>query len=492
MTKRPNILVFFTDQQRYDSLGCNGNPAARTPNLDALAAAGARLSNHIVANPVCMPSRASLFTGRFPNAHHVWTNGVPLPHTEQTLPQILQGLGYDTAAFGKLHFTPTLAHPGRGTPESKEAWVNGAMDGWHGPYYGFDHVKLTLGHGEMALKVGHYANDVRARFGDLTAHLTAPGKATAIRDSFPSSLPSGAHHSTWVADQTIEYLREERRQDRPFFAFCSFPDPHHPFTPPQPYASMFDGAQLPGPYRGDVAGKPEHYRMSVGVEGNGTRLQAEHDDELRAAMAHTYGMVTLIDHNVGRVLTTLRDVGLDDDTIVVFTSDHGELLGDHWLLRKGPFPCRSLLRVSCLIRVPGTVQPGTVLPNPTSNTDLLPTLVDLAGGIVPGDVQGRSLVSALQGEQPGPETALSMGWSMAWSQPDESYRHLSLFTQRWRLTWFPRIADGELYDLDADPYELVNLYHDPGYAKVRDELQFELLREYVRTEEPALAPISRY
>lgn len=484
---RPNILVFFTDQQRYDSLGCNGNSFARTPHLDALAAGGARLSNHIVANPVCMPSRASLFTGRFPNAHHVWTNGVPLPASERTLPQILQGLGYDTASFGKLHFTPSLAFPGPGLPESKAAWADGAMDDWHGPYYGFDHVELILGHGEGTLGVGHYANDIRRRFGDLTGQLGQAQRGEAIRDSFPSALPLEAHHSTWVADKAIGYLREARREDRPFFLFCSFPDPHHPFTPPQPYASMFDGADLPGPHRGDLTAKPEHYRIEAKRDGNGQRIGPEHDDDLRAATARTYGMVSLIDDSVGRVLATLSEKGFDDNTIVVFTSDHGELLGDHGLLRKGPFPCRSLLRVSCVVRAPGVSPAGTVVSSPTSNTDLLPTLVGLAGGQVPGMVLGRSLEAALRGKA-GPESALSMGWSA----PDNGCRHQSLFTRRWRLSWFPGLDDGELYDLDADPHELVNLYHDPGYRHVRDELRLELHRQYARTDEPTPTPISPY
>lgn len=283
--KQPNVLVFFTDQQRYDSLGCNGNPAARTPNLDALAANGARLDNHIVANPICMPSRASLFTGRFPSAHHVWTNGVPLPASERTLPQLFQQLGYDTASFGKLHLTPTQSYPAPGRMESGEHWATGALDDWYGPYYGFDHVELTLGHGESTLRAGHYANDIRRRFGDLSEELARrKGPPETIRDSWDSRLPVEAHHSTWVADKAAAYLRDARRADRPFFLFCSFPDPHHPFTPPEPYASMFDPAGLPAPHRSDDdnAAKPAHYRPALdgsnrADEGATSRLGPEDD-----------------------------------------------------------------------------------------------------------------------------------------------------------------------------------------------------------------------
>lgn len=209
---------------------------------------------------------------------------------------------------------------------------------------------------------------------------------------------------------------------------------------------------------------------------------------MRATIARTYGMVSLIDDSVGRVLGALRENGLDDDTVVVFTSDHGELLGDHFLLRKGPFPCRSLLRVACLIRAPGVTPPGNVVSSPTSNTDLLPTLLTLAGGSVPAEVQGRTLGDVLRGTDAGPATAMSMGWS----KRSTRYSHQSLFTDDFRLSYFPGLDDGELYDLASDPHELVNRYHDPDYAKVRTELLLELYRQYTRSEEPAPAAITTW
>lgn len=497
VTRQPNILFFFTDQQRYDSLGCNGNAFARTPHIDALASSGARMENHIVANTICMPSRASLFTGRFPNAHHVWTNGLPLPGSEQTLPQMLQGMGYDTAAFGKLHLSPSRAYAGRDRVEAGPSWTAGLMDGWYGPYYGFDHVELTITHGENALLAGHYANDIRARFPGLAEDLARDRDAgrLPIGALYASKMPLEAHHSTWVADKAISYIQDSARDSRPFFLFCSFPDPHHPLTPPEPYASMFGGAQLPGPKRAanELATKPVHYSDSEfsllsggSAEDGGPAAMTEYDDELRTAIARTYGMVSLIDDSVGRVLKTLADLDLENDTIVVFTSDHGELLGDHWLVRKGPFPCRSLLRVSCIIRAPGLIPAQTVVSRPTSNTDLLPTLMSLVGGSTPDRVQGRSLVPALQGTGDGPTSAISMGWTKA---PDR-HHHQSLFTDNWRLSWFPQLDDGELYDLNEDPDELVNLYRDPRRRAIRDDLRLELHRQYTRSEEPAPAPVS--
>lgn len=492
---RPNIVVICTDQQRYDSLGCNGNEVAHTPNLDALAASGARLDNHIVANPVCMPSRASFLTGRFPNAHHVWTNGVSLPASERTLPQELQRLGYDTRSVGKLHLTPTQAFPAPGLMESIQAWRGGALDGWSGPYYGFDHVDLTIGHGDMTLQAGHYADDVRRRFPEVAERFARRRPEPEPR---PSIIPLEAHHSTWVADKAVEYLRHPGRTDRPFFLYCSFPDPHHPFTAPEPYASMFDETSMPAPQRreDEHLGKPRHYSREGFADlmrhepGSAVRLTRDDDARLRRITAHTYGMVSLIDASVGRILDTLRDAGLDDNTIVVFTSDHGELLGDHWLLRKGQFPCGSLLRVCGLIRVPGTTRPGTVVTQPTSNTDMFPTLLTLAGG-QPGEwVQGRSLIEGLQdgAQRDSSTTALTMGWCKSSTR----YHHVTLFTDRWRITHWPNLEDGELYDLDADPGELTNLFREPGHKGVRDDLLLELYSQYQRTAEPTPAPICDY
>src|SRR5215211_283155 len=181
MAAQRNILVFFTDQQRYDSLGCSDNSSARTPHIDELAAAGCRMENHIAANPICMPSRASFFTGRFPNAHRLWHNGVPLPDTETTLPQVLQGQGYDTASFGKIHLNPTEAHASPELKESAALWRRGELDNWHGPYLGFDRVGLTIDHGERALREGHYANEVRKRLPNLEEILQR-GRSTGSQD----------------------------------------------------------------------------------------------------------------------------------------------------------------------------------------------------------------------------------------------------------------------------------------------------------------------
>lgn len=476
----PNILFICTDQQRYDSLGCNGNQASRTPELDKFAASATRLDNHIVANPVCMPSRASMLTGRYPNAHGVWTNGVPLPMHETTLPMALKPRGYDTRAIGKLHMTPTQAYRGAGLMESRNAWAHGDLDLWRGPYYGFDEVSLTIGHGDEAGKHGHYGMHLRRHHPEVAARLEGiPRNEEGSFRISPSVLPLEAHHSTWIADEAERFLLDRGPGDRPFFLFCSFPDPHHPFSPPEPYASMFDPASVSLPWpASSVSAKPSHYRATGGV---GRHTYGIPEDVLRLLIARTHGMVSLVDHSVGRILEALRRSGLEDETIAVFTTDHGELLGDHGLLLKGPFPCRSLLRVPCMIRVPDQADPGAVVTTPTSNTDLMPTLLELAGTDPPTAIQGESLVSLIRdGKAPVREHVMSMGWS---KETGNLHNHQSLFTERWRLTWFPRLGEGELYDLERDPAESVNLFDRADHRPTRDAMMNELYREYSRTDE---------
>lgn len=474
-----NILLIHTDQQRQDSLGVYGNEVARTPHLDALAAAGVRFDHHYVTNPVCMPSRASLMTGRHLPAHGVIDNGIPLDEHEVTLAHVLAEAGYETFAAGKLHLTPyqSPAHYGHG--ESFASWRAGMLKGWSGPYYGFQRVALTEEHGEGAtdFAMGHYGQwlaEKRPEAVEMKGYERAAGpKYPGV---YRSKVPAAAHHSTYVAEQVIEYL--ERGSEKPFFVFAGFPDPHHPFTPPEEYARRFDSVALPAPHArsGEHDGRPPLYRRllteMVFPSDGGARPppEAEH---FRHIVQNTYAMVALIDECVGRILSALGRLALNNETIVCFTSDHGDLLGDHGLLYKGQLPFASLLRVPLLIRAPG-MRPSVVR-SPVSNTDVMPTLLELAGVNCPSRVQGRSLVPVLTGERSRVHDA---AFSCGWSKASPLYRHTSLHSESWRITWWPGYHDGELYDVEADPHELKNLFHTESHRPIRESLMNDLLRAY--------------
>ncbi|MFW5858024.1 MAG: sulfatase [Planctomycetota bacterium] len=483
MPRRRNVITIHTDQQRADSLGCMGNPVCRTPNLDALAARGVLYRNHYTVNPVCMPSRAACITGRYPQANRVLDNGIPLPADQVTCPQVFRDAGYRTASFGKLHLQTFCGYEGDDSLESLDRWRAGELDGWTGPYYGYEEVGLAVIHGDRA-GGGHYGSWRRRAYPDAEGGPRA-GDADSGLCCYKSSVPLEAHHSTWITDRAIEYVRAHR--DEPFLLNVSFPDPHHPFTPPAPYCDMYDGVDLPAPHavEGEHETKPLLWREAMTGNPFPNDGGARHHPELSAEaygriVRHTYGMVTLIDDCVGRLLQALEAEGLAENTLIVFTSDHGDFLGDHHLIQKGQAPCRSLLQIPLIVFEPGAA-PG-VVEAVGSNVDVMPTLLDRCGIAIPETVQGVALPRP--GEAPGRDYAYEAGWSKA----DARWHHHTLYTDRWRLSLYPNLSDGELYDLIEDPFEHVNRFHDAACVTVRAELAEQLAFAMGRAE-PRKPPI---
>lgn len=288
----------------------------------------------------------------------------------------------------------------------------------------------------------------------------------------------------------------ERERDRPFFLWASFPDPHHPFRPPEPYARRYADADVPMPLRrpGELEDKPPLFRQyfdgltrgaerheGAGVDHPGALT----DDQLRDIIRFTYGMISLVDDQVGRLLQELERLGLAENTVVCFTSDHGELLGDHGLICKGPFHYENLLRVPMLWRWPGRLPVGRRTDGLASLVDFAPTVLDLAGVPIPGEMQGRSLAPLLRG---GTETHREG----VLTEFQSSYRPwLNLKTWRtdeWKLTYYASQPYGELYDLRNDPGEFVNLWDSPEHRDVRSRLLERLLEELVLTE-PRTPPV---
>lgn len=475
-----NIILLHADQQRWDSLGCCGNATAKTPHLDRLASEGVRFEHHYSTNPVCMPSRASLYTGRRLPAHGVIDNGIPLDEREVTLAQALAEAGYDTFATGKLHCTPyqSPAHLRHG--ESFAAWEAGTFDDWDGPYYGFKRVRLVLGHGEGTVhpKRGHYGRWLAEHHPDVFDRI---GADKAPEPKFPgtyrSQMPVALHHTNYVADQVIECL-EHQEPGRPFFIFGGFSDPHHPFVPPEEFAALFDGVEFPEPKRREREheGRPSHYAR-LPTENlfptDGGASRAPEGEHFHHIVQNTYAMVTLIDHAVGRILEAVNRLGLEEETIVCFTSDHGDFLGDHGLLHKGQLPFASLMRVPFILRAPG-IEPQ-VTQTPMSNADVMPTLMELAGVVAPSSVQGSSYAPMLMGQGDDmPQFVFSCGWSKA----SPLFRHMSLHGAMWRITWWPGLGEGELYDLRSDPHELDNVFNVDEYIPERGWLMEKLLYAY--------------
>ncbi len=489
---RPNILLITSDQQRADCMGFE-NTHIRTPHLDALARAGTRFSSNITPNLVCQPSRASILTGLLPLTHGVWDNGVDLDPAvgERGFAGTLARAGYRTAFVGKAHFATKSTFLPTGTPEcGRSQGAYGAE--WFGPYMGFEHVELcVLGHMHRARPLerpprGHYERWLLARGAEeegvrLWAQETRPGSGAA--QTWSSALPVAWHNSTWIADRTIAWLGERPRGDQPFCVWVSFPDPHHPFDCPEPWSSMYDPRDVPLPLhrRRDLHRRPWWHKAVL--EGapqladpgmlkfrtESSRVPDQTDRQLAEMTANYYGMISLIDHSVGRILGALKDLGLDGSTLVVYTTDHGELLGNHGLYLKLPIAYEDLLRVTLVARGPH-VAPGRVVAEPVSTLDLAPTFYDYAGVAAPHELQGRSLRRLLGGEAEPRDVAYSE-WHVHASRCGVGLQLRTVRTRTHKCTFELGSGAGELYDLANDPGEMDDRFDDPGCDQIKRELQ---------------------
>ena len=491
-----NVILITTDQQRADSLGCVGNPVVKTPNIDALAQRGAVFRNHFTPHQICSPSRATLFTGLLARHHGLTRNGVALPEDIPLITHDLKAAGYSTRGVGKFHFQPILAGPEHRMPDSNAFWTLPESRNWAGPFYGFDAVDILIGESVSATEGGHYARWLRETAPEA-ADLYLPDHALGPRPAdcdeiWKSAMPEELHYNSWIADRACDFIAGADASD-PFFLFVSFPDPHHPFTPPAPWCDMYDSADMPLPERreNELALMPDYVSESDGADGTKSYVDflrdpgppreqgfmqttfAMSDATLQQAIAHTYGMISMIDDRIGQIMAALEARGLAEDTLVVFTSDHGELLGDHNLIRKGPVPYRQLLNVPLVMSGPG-ITPGARRQF-TSHLDLKATLLEhleISGEA--GD--GRSFAGVLSDPDGQTQDHLFAEYH-ARTRP-ETYNQ-SLITTEWRLTLYPENPDwGELFDLRADPGEHRNLFHDPEFASVRAELARQLHEQH--------------
>ena len=483
----PNIILFCTDQQRSDSLGCSGNDFAATPNIDRIAAAGTRLVNHRTPNPICSPSRASMFTGLYPRTHGLCCNGIALDPTLPTLPAILASSGYRTHGVGKFHLQPMRAPAELELPDSFAYWSRPGAESWDGPFYGFEQIQSVIGHGQDVVKGGHYARWLAEHHPDAV-RLHAPQHALDpapddLDECWKSAVPPELHCNRWIARRAAAYIDTA---DEPFFLFVSFPDPHHPFAPPRPYCDSFDPADVPMPraVEGELDRMPPYILQPAHSDEQGKLLLTKDLSEstLRRTIAHTYGMVQMIDDCVGTVLEALERRGEMQQTLIAFTSDHGELLGDHGLLRKGPPPYRQLLEVPMILKGPG-IPAGRNIDALTSHIDLAPTLLDFAGiDRVPPGLEGVTLRPLLTG---GVEAVRDAQYSEYHPRAAADLYNQTIRTDQWRLTLYPLHEDwGELFDMEVDPYEHENRFDDPSLSDV-----VKRLTERMRSEFPPRAGI---
>ncbi|QLH82058.1 sulfatase family protein [Halosimplex pelagicum] len=478
---RPNLLLIHTDQQRWDALGANGNDEIHTPNLDRMAAGGVNLDRYFVNAPVCMPSRASYLTGLYPSELRIFGNGVTLPEDVPTLPEFLGARGYETANIGKLHFHP---HADRDHTQPH-------------PDYGFDHLEIS---DEPGCYKDDYRAWVRERAPDQLDEISIglpPAAETwqdmmgvedgiehrdprFVADAVPFEADADLTHSAFVGRRTSEYVAAHADDSDPFLCVAGFYSPHSPWVVPQRYLDLYDREEI------TVPDLPAHLRAEraereIDEDAPPSQQVTFDEDERRAVRHGYYAMVSEVDRWVGEILDALENAGIADETVVVFTSDHGEDLGDHLTYGKGWPGWDSISRVPMLVHWPeGIESPGRTESDLVEAVDLVPTLLDAAGVAVPSDLQGESFLPLLTDEREryeGRDSALT-----------ESRNGKILRTDRYRYTV---TADGteQLFDLETDPGEFHDRSDDDEHADALAGLRHRLIQRTTTVDREGERPI---
>ena len=518
--RRPNVVLIITDQHRPDHTGFGGHQVAQTPHLDSLAARGTVVDRAFAANPICMPNRATLMTGRMPSVHGTRFNGIALDPDAVTVPGLLREAGYRTGLVGKAHFQNMgmgrdLIGLVTGDGPRRDAAERGRSEGWdlleddaryrEGPvalpeaYYGFEHVELAVGHAD--LMSGHYVQwlvEQGVEPSDVQGRDASPERYDPWWQIWRPSLPAELYPTAWVGERAASFVADAGGRDEPYFLQVSFPDPHHPFTPPGRYHDMFDPADmvLPATFDDDHEGSPRHlqrWRASRGKQPPELAVQpfSPTEEIFREAAAKELGSIACIDDAVGRVLAAVAASDSAADTVVVFTSDHGEMFGDHGLMLKSAMHYVPALRVPLVVADPRRPDShGRRSDSLVSSTDIAVTLMSL-GGVEPvAGVQGRDLTPLLD----DPSVAVR---DVAVVEEDEPFdmamlrrplRMRTLVSDTARLSVYAGSDDGELYDLVDDPDELVNRWHDPAWRSRRLELTDQLMQSMLDLADEGTVP----
>lgn len=499
MHDRTNILFITSDQQHFNTLGAL-NPRIKTPQLDRLAATGVLFERAYTPNPVCTPSRASMITGQYPSFHEAWTIGCMLPADTRTVAHRLAEAGYATGLIGKAHFHP-LARTDR-FPSIECQPILRDLDFWrkfHGPWYGFEHIELTRNHADEAHAGMHYGvwleEQGLANWREFFQEPDGPPKPRSRHWSIPAEY----HYTRWTGLKIIEYLEKCKSEDRPFFAWASFHDPHPPYMAPEPWASMYDPDDMePGRLvEGEHEKNPPHFAMTQDENADwsdyeethwshGCHYQKKTAAEIKQDMATYYGMVSFMDDEIGKILDWLRENDLEKNTLVVFTTDHGHFLGQHGLTAKGPFHYEDLIRIPFIVSCPGRVPRGGRSQALQSLVDLVPTWLDCAGLEIGGEIQGVSQWDVWQGKS---ERARDHVLVENRHQPRKIH-HRTYVNDRYKLTVYRERPAGELFDLERDPGEIDNLWNDANSQMLKLELMQKFLSAEMEREPTRMTRIA--
>ena len=483
---KPNILLITSDQQHWNTFGAI-NPEVKTPNLDRLAAQGTTFTRAYCPNPTCSPTRASIITGKYPSQHGCWSLGTKLSEEEHTIGQDFTEAGYKTALVGKAHFQPL-----RGTDEfpSLESYpILQDLDFWRQfdqPFYGFETAELARNHTDEAHVGQHYALWLEEKGCHNWRDYFRPPTGNHSSQKRKWLIPEAYHYGTWIAERSAALLDEYKQNDDNFFLWASFFDPHPDYLVPEPWDTMYDpqAVTVPTIVRSEHDQNPPHFRLtqeakpdfSAWEEPDGNAMHGFHShlhtpEELAKDIATYYGMISLMDKQIGHILDKLDELGLAENTLVVFASDHGHFYGHHGLIAKGPFHYEDMVRVPFIVRYPNHVPAGKQSDALQSLVDLGPSFLSVAGLNIPRTMTGIDQTAVWTGQQPTARDHI-----LVENRHQPTTIHLKTYVdERYKITVYYNHDYGELFDLHSDPNEITNLWNNPDYAGLKSDLLLKLL-----------------
>ncbi len=485
MARRPNILIICSDQQRTDTLGCYGNRFVSTPNIDRLAREGVLFENAFVQSPICSPSRGSFMTGRYPRTTRLRQNGQIMPPDEKPISRLLANEGYFAGLVGKFHFGP-------GAPEIARTTEPRIDDGF------------------SEFNWAQSPSDLWGRNSDYTRFLQERGLRyqTTPHELSPwvrNGMPEDATEAAWCATRACDFISRRSGAEAPWFYMANIYAPHHPFDPPASclarYLDRLDELPMPAAMEDDLTTKSPYQRtdsdgaygqVSGFIGGFGRREMREIDH--RMVKAAYWAMCDHVDKQVGRILAALDENRVTDDTIVVYMSDHGEMLGDHNIYLKGPYFYDAAIRVPLIIRYPRSFAPRRI-DGLFELVHLAPTLLEAAGAPAYGGMQGRSALPWLADPGLPAEADASIYCEYYNAMPyhrDPTAQLTMLRTETHKIVVDHAHDSGELYDLISDPLELRNLWDDPDQIATKAALLVKLAHRMAFTVDPLPPRLSEW
>ena len=475
---RPNILWICTDQQRYDTIGALGNAHIHTPNLDRLVSEGVAFTRAYSQSPICTPSRASFLTGRYPSTIHVNRNGDGwFPERARLITRMLRDVGYDCGLAGKLHLT---AADGRVEWLPEDAYGYTFFRWSHHPHperfwpTEAHHYQAWLGEQGVVWEEAYNA--------DLDSAWHVPGYCRP-------GIAAEFHQTTWCFNEAITFVTQDH--PGPWLMSINPFDPHPPFDPPLSYLERMGWSHIPLPlYReGDLS----HQLRFRGIDHQTEDPLPPTSYDARRMVAAYYAQIELIDAQVGRLLDVLEATGQRENTLIIFTSDHGEMLGDHGLLWKGCRFYEGAVRVPLIFSWPGKFVAGVRSEALVGLIDIVPTLLETVGLPISSHIQGRSLVPLLSGttDPTAHREFVRCEYHDALDRPYASHANM-IRTERFKLVVYHGHEVGELYDLEEDPGEFHNLWDLPAYQDLKCELTRQLFDDIMLSVDEGIERVGRF